>query len=80
MPPSERASERGNEEVMEGGDETNHRQQHSFGDGRNSAVASQCRYPPPLRKEESGRERDFRAGRAHLPRIPSLFCNEKNHF
>ena len=25
-------------EVMEGGDETNHRQQHSFGEGRNSAA------------------------------------------
>ena len=30
----------GREEVMEGGDETNHRQQHSFGEGRNSAATA----------------------------------------
>ena len=30
----------GIEEVMEGGDETNHRQQHSFGEGRNSAATA----------------------------------------
>ena len=30
----------GRGEVMEGGDETNHRQQHSFGEGRNSVATA----------------------------------------
>ena len=30
----------GRGKVMEGGDETNHRQQHSFGEGRNSAATA----------------------------------------
>ena len=72
----------GGREVMEGGDETNHRQQHSFGEGRNSAAAAKARHATAAPRKKKARERGLGRGREGARRAfasnPFSYILEKN--